>query len=118
MATHKNHKFSKRLTFAFSGIRHALKSEKSFRTHIIISLGLFVFSIFFQPNYTWLAIFCLCIGVVMSLELVNSAIESLCDKVSQQEDPAIKIAKDCAAGAVLISSMASVLIFIMFLLSN
>lgn len=70
-----------------------------------------------RPAPLWCALFILCVGNVMALELFNSALESLCDFTTEQKHPKIKIAKDCAAGAVLLSSIASVIVFIFFLLS-
>jgi len=52
---------------------------------------------------TW-AILLLCIGAVLSAELLNSAIETLADRVEPEEDPAIRNTKDIAAGAVLVIS--------------
>lgn len=51
------------------------------------------------------AVLLLTCGAVLSLEVVNTAVERLCDKVSPEKDPKIGAAKDCAAGAVLISAI-------------
>lgn len=53
----------------------------------------------------------------MAFELLNSALESLCDFSTEDKHPKIKVAKDCAAGAVLLTSIASVVVFIFFLIS-
>jgi len=52
----------------------------------------------------------LCIGAVLSLEMMNSALEKLCDVVQEDYHPAIKIVKDVAAGAVLWASVVSIII--------
>lgn len=57
----------------------------------------------------WICIL-LCIGAVLSLEMMNSALEKLCDVVQDEYHPAIKIVKDVAAGAVLWASVVSVAI--------
>ena len=114
----KNQHFLKRFNFALAGIWHALKTEKSFKTQILLTLFLFGILFFLKPSALWTSIFGLCVSQVLSLELVNAALESLCDEVSQKENPKIKVAKDCAAGAVLISSLISVFIFLIFLLSR
>ena len=54
-------------------------------------------------------VFC-CLVLVISLELVNTAIEAVVDLCTQEYHPLAKIAKDTAAGAVLISAIASVVI--------
>jgi diacylglycerol kinase len=51
---------------------------------------------------TW-AILLVCIGAVLSVELVNSAIETLADRVEPEQDPAIRDTKDIAAAAVLVT---------------
>lgn len=56
---------------------------------------------------------CICIvlcALVMSLELVNTAVEAVVDLVTEEKKPLAKIAKDTAAGAVLIAAIASVII--------
>jgi len=57
----------------------------------------------------WICIL-LCIGAVLSLEMMNSALEKLCDVVQEDYHPAIKIVKDVAAGAVLWASVMSIAI--------
>ena len=57
----------------------------------------------------WICVL-LCIGAVLSLEMMNSALEKLCDIVQEDYHPAIKIVKDVAAGAVLWASVMSIVI--------
>lgn len=57
----------------------------------------------------WVAVL-LCIAMVLSLEMFNAAIEKLCDIVEPNFHPAIKIIKDIAAGAVLLSAVVSLII--------
>ena len=59
-----------------------------------------------QACMEWIAIV-VCIGMVFAAEAVNSSIEALADRVSEEYDEAIKRTKDLAAGAVLILAMAS-----------
>jgi undecaprenol kinase/diacylglycerol kinase (ATP) len=70
-----------------------------------ITLG-FIVSI---SPYQWLLVL-FCIGLVISLEMINSAIEIFCDMVTTDFHPKIKIIKDVAAGAVLVASIASLVI--------
>jgi diacylglycerol kinase (ATP) len=51
-----------------------------------------------------------CIALVLSAELFNTALEHLADKLHPERDPAIKVAKDCAAGAVLILALLAVIV--------
>jgi diacylglycerol kinase (ATP) len=51
-------------------------------------------------------------GAVIAAELFNTAIEALADRVQPQQDPAIRIVKDCAAAAVLVTCLAAVAVAI------
>lgn len=57
----------------------------------------------------WLCIL-LCIGAVLCLEMLNSALEKLCDVVHKEYHPAIRFVKDVAAGSVLLASLVSFII--------
>ena len=97
--------------YAWAGVRYAFITQRNFRIHtfigvLAISLGLFLH---IQP--VEIAIIALTSALVMVLELVNTALESLVDLTVQQTYHELaKIAKDCAAGAVLISAIAAVLV--------
>ena len=114
----KNAPFLKRLGFAISGISQTLKKEPSFKFQIFATLGAFLTLITLGANASWWAIFSLSIAAVLGAELFNTAIENLLDGIHPEFHPQIKIAKDGAAGAVLIFSISSLMIFISFLLSH
>ena len=59
--------------------------------------------------FQWMLVL-FCIGFVISLEMINSAIERYCDLVTTDFHPGIKIIKDVAAGAVLVASIMSLII--------
>jgi len=95
---------------AFSGIGYALKSERNFRFHFIafvLVLGLgFYFKI--GPG-EWIAL-SIAIGLVFITELLNSALELLCDHVTPEKHETIKSIKDISAAAVLIASLTALAI--------
>ena len=65
---------------------------------------------FFQVSPgEWICLF-LCIGVVLSAEAMNSAIEWLADTLHPEMDPGIRLAKDAAAGSVLVASLAAAIV--------
>jgi diacylglycerol kinase (ATP) len=67
--------------------------------------------VFLHLSAVEIAVICLTSGLVMALELLNTAIESVVDlTVKQSYHELAKIAKDCAAGAVLVSAIASVFV--------
>ena len=78
------------------------------RIHTVAALYVLIFARFFAFTREDYVLLLLTIGGVMSAEAVNTAVESLADKVSGKQDPLIKAAKDAAAGAVLILAVFSV----------
>ncbi len=94
--------------YAFEGIRAAFKEEPNMRVHAAIGLGAILAGTYFQiPTYDWLALL-LTVGLVMSLEMTNAAIEAVVDSFTDQIHPAAKLAKDISAGAVLVAAVMAV----------
>ncbi len=93
---------------AFCGIFSALRTESHLRFHIIAAFYTVFFAALGSFSPTHWAVLIVTICIVISLELVNTAIEDLCDLYSTQYNPKIKRIKDIAAGAVLVTAIASV----------
>ena len=105
-------------SYGFSGIGKAVKSERNFRIHIIAMLTIVIFNGMARlPALSW-AIEILCCMVVMSLELMNTALENACNAVTRAQNPWIHVAKDAAAGGVLVSAMGSVVVALLVFLSE
>ncbi len=102
--------FLKGFLFAFHGLAECICAERNMRIHIVVSLYVLYFSKYFNLSIEKFAILVIMIAVVLSLELLNTAIERACDLITKEYHPLIKAAKDAAAGAVLVSAMASVVI--------
>lgn len=111
----KNANFFKRLSFAFQGILKSLKTESSLRTQVFCAGALFVACLILRPSALWCALFIAMSALVISLELVNSAFEAYLDKFHPEIDPTVGRVKDVLAGAVLVASIGSVLVFLAFL---
>ena len=93
--------------FALSGVRHVWVTQPNFRIEVAAgALACAVGSLLGAP----LAPILLCCALVLSLEVLNTALEALTDLVSPQWHDQARIAKDAAAGAVLIASVLSVLV--------
>ena len=90
--------------FAFSGLFQAFKSEKHLQLHLIIAALVIAAGFYFSISKTEIFVVAGCIALVISLELINSAIEKLCDLYSTEHNPKIKYIKDVSAGAVLVAS--------------
>ena len=91
-------RFFKGFVYAFEGIVSCIKTERNMRFHIGVAV----------LSAAETAAVYICIGLVISLELVNTAVEAAVDMACKDKNPLAKKAKDCAAGAVLIAAVASV----------
>jgi undecaprenol kinase len=108
MQTSKNQSFFARLGFAWAGVVHALRSEHSLRFQVL-ALGIVLIALaWFRPEPEWWAITLLTSAVVLAAELFNTAIEHLADHLHPEVHPGIRVVKDCAAAAVLMTSLAAV----------
>lgn len=95
---------------AWQGIVYAWKSQRNLKIHIWFASAAIVLGVVLNVSEAaWIGIL-LCIIVVMSLEVVNTAIESVVDLVSPEWTELAKRAKDCAAGAVFLASIGSLVI--------
>jgi diacylglycerol kinase (ATP) len=95
--------------YAWAGVSYAFQTQRNFRIHVF--MGAFAVSLgaLLQLPAVEMAVLGLTVGAVLTMELLNTAIESVVDlTVKQSYHDLAKIAKDCAAAAVLISALASV----------
>ncbi|MEC1522933.1 diacylglycerol kinase family protein [Neobacillus niacini] len=100
----------KSFSFAITGIKTALWSERNMRIHLFVSFIVIGCSVFFSiSKLEWLFVI-VAIGGILSLELINTAIERVVDLVTEDYHPLAKQAKDLAAGAVFIYAITAVVI--------
>lgn len=95
------------------GLATMLRTEAHAKIHaqatlVVVAGGLWVG----LSRMEWVALV-LTIAAVWSLEAVNTAIEAICDRVSPEEHELIRVAKDVAAGAVLVAAIASVIVAVL-----
>jgi undecaprenol kinase len=103
----------KSFSYAVTGIVTAVKSERNMKVHLIASILVLGCSFFFSlSRIEWLFIL-FAIGGMLSLELLNTAVERVVDLITIEQHPLAKQAKDIAAGAVFIYAILSVFIGIM-----
>ena len=112
-------KLLKSFVYAFNGIVYTVKNERNMRIHLVCMTYMFsilVFSDWFIISKTEYAILLLACGTVIAGETVNTAIENAVNLASKEKTAYGRIAKDAAAGAVLLSTAFAVLcgIVIMF----
>jgi len=116
---HSNFSFKNRaksFSYAFNGLIVLIKEEHNSWIHIMAAIFVVAAGFFFKINiYEWLAII-FSIGLVFTLELINSSIENIADFISPGLNPRIKKIKDMSAGAVLIAAITSFTIGIIIFL--
>lgn len=101
---------------AFDGICSGLRNERNMVIHFVATIFVVVFGLILKISLLEWALCALCIGVVMGSELINTAVEASVDLSTDKPDPRAKLAKDAAAGAVLVAAfMAAVVGLIIFL---
>lgn len=107
----RNHSLIESFRNAFKGIKIPIQEERNLKIHLLMSFVVVIFGLYYHITSTeWLAIL-LCIGAVVSLELMNYAIERTVDLFCQDQfHPLAKKAKDTAAGAVLVAAIIAVII--------
>ncbi len=104
------HRLIRSFGYAFQGIGHSLKTQANLRIHVAITLAVIVAGLWLQLSPIEWAILVVTIMIVLSAELFNTAIEAAIDRVGSEPHPHSKIAKDAAAGAVLISAIGAVIV--------
>jgi undecaprenol kinase len=101
----KNQSFIRRLGFALGGLAAAVRTESSFRTHLVATVAVAIGLLWLRPAPLWWALVALAVALVLAAELANTAVERLADRLHPDRHPEIKLVKDCMAGAVLVASL-------------
>ncbi len=102
--------------YAFEGIISTIKEERNMFIHFLISIIVVIAGFYVRLSLNEWLICLLLFALVFSLELINTAIENTVDLVTTKKNKKAKIAKDAAAGAVLIAAIfASIIGIIIFL---
>ena len=110
----KNQRLLNRFNNSVQGIKSAWVTENSFRVQLIITLIVIPTIYFLKAPPVWWGIFLVIIGATLAAELFNTALEYICDLLHPEFHPQIGMAKDCAAAAVLVLSVTSMLVFAAF----
>ena len=94
--------------FAFEGIIHVLRTQRNMRIHFMVAAGVLIAAVSIGVTRMELIALLLAIAFVMFAEMINTAIEGAVDVSTTSFDPNAKLAKDIAAGAVLIATVTAV----------
>ena len=103
-------KFFNSFSYPIKGLKYAYRNEQNLAVDVGMALIVVVFGFIFQiDKYEW-AILALTIGLVISCELINTAIEAVVDLVTEEYHPLAKVAKDTSAAAVFIFAIVAVVV--------
>ena len=105
MSEWKHGSFGARLRHAARGLAHALGREQNLKIQAVLFLVALGALLYYRPGPGWWALVLLASAGVFACELLNTAIEQLADALHPHHHPAIGIAKDCAAAAVLLAAL-------------
>lgn len=108
-----NKNFFKAFKFSISGIFYAISTQRNLKIQLVFACIAILLGIFLKISYIEWALLVLTIMFVFFAEMVNTAIESVVDLCTEEFNEKAKIAKDVAAGAVLITSINSIIIGIL-----
>jgi len=101
--------------YAFGGLWYAIKTQRNMRIHLVIAAAVLVLGLYLELIWIEWAVLALTIGFVLVAEMFNTVAEAAMDAATPYYHPLVKIAKDVAAGAVLLTAIAAVLVGLLIL---
>jgi len=110
------YRFIRSFVYAFRGIRSAFSGESNCRIQLLAGAGVVLASWYLRISSLEWALIVLCIALVIGMEMMNSAIEKACDRITREKDDYVRYVKDMAAGAVLWTAIGSAVIGAIILL--
>ncbi|MGI5895743.1 MAG: diacylglycerol kinase family protein [Oscillospiraceae bacterium] len=101
---------AKSFRFAFRGLKFCILNERNMRIHIVVLLFVVYFAFLFELSCGEWAILCIAFAMVLVCEMINTAIEALVNLGAPAYDNIARVAKDVAAGAVLLTAFMAIVI--------
>ncbi len=100
---------------AFNGCLYAFKTQRNFTIHFIVAFLVIILSLWLKISLEEFLILLLVIFFVLTVEMGNTTVEKTVDLITEKWNPKAKIAKDLAAGMVLLASIGAVIIGLLIL---
>ena len=101
-------RFVKSFKYACAGLIYSFRYEQNMLAHILVTIAVIVSGIFFELQVMeWIMIF-IVIGLVLSLELINTALEAVVDLACPEIHPLARVAKDTASAAVFVLALTAI----------
>ncbi|MDY3030983.1 MAG: diacylglycerol kinase family protein, partial [Clostridia bacterium] len=114
----KNKSFLKSVRHAGEGFMSALKTERNLRIDLVIADLVLIFAYAYKLSAAGYAVLIAVICAVMCAELFNTAMEYICDEVTEEYSEKIKFAKDISAAAVFVTAIGAVIAGIALFLTD
>jgi diacylglycerol kinase (ATP) len=105
----REHSFWRSFHHAFEGIIYATRTQWNMRLHLVAAALVLVATLYLHLQRPYVIGIVITVAVVLGFELLNTAIEAIVDLTSPDQHPLAKVAKDAAAGAVLVVAFAAVI---------
>ncbi|SDK38342.1 diacylglycerol kinase [Natronincola ferrireducens] len=106
----KVRKLIESFNYAFEGIIYALKTQRNMKIHFFVAVVVLALSLFFDLTRIEMLILFLTISMVIITEMINTSIEAAIDLITDKYHIFAKIAKNVAAGGVLIASINAIIV--------
>lgn len=106
----KNKNFLEALKNSLNGLFYSVKTQKNLKIQLIIAILVIIISVVLKISKIEMIFICISVCFVIFAEVVNTAVEKTVDLITQKYNENAKIAKDVAAGAVIISAINSIIV--------
>jgi diacylglycerol kinase len=107
--------FFESFRYAWQGIVYVVRTQRNVRVHLAAAILVLALAVLLHLSRIEIAVLVGCIMVVVAAEMVNTVAESIVDLVTDRYHPLAKVAKDAAAGAVLVTAIGSAVIGVLLL---
>ena len=101
--------------YALSGLWYAIRTQLNMRIHLSVTVVVLALGLYVRLDWTQWAVLALTIGAVLIAEMFNTVAEAALDAATPHYHPLVKVAKDVAAGAVLLIALLSILVGLLVL---
>lgn len=96
--------------YALDGLKYTIVTQRNMRIHFLIAIGVLLLSLYLPLSKMEVLVLFISIALVLFAELMNTVMETIVDMVTEEYHPLAKIAKDVAAGAVLLTAGLAVVV--------
>lgn len=111
-------KLSRSFHYAFRGVIRLLTDQQNARIHASLTILVGIFAYIFEVNRVEAAVLFMAVIMVFAMEIINTAIEKICDLIDENDNHKIRFIKDGMAGAVLIASVIAVVVALLVFLPH